>query len=217
MLDNDTAYSQACFPEPRTVCGITLKAYGIGHALTLRSIESPLIPSDNPKPVNFPDFFLALWVCSQSSTLGFNPAFAPLPIRWRIMSRIIGAYYVVAPDRLVAEAGKLISYVEESELFRPPIAIRNKDFCRVSSCPHFVPMQRTLAQFGFSDAEILNMPLRRAKWLHTAWLEHEGALRFATAHDEWVKQRMMQPDMIEWNKKIWEENRIKMAAKQAQN
>lgn len=59
------------------------------------------------------------------------------------------------------------------------------------------------------------MPLKKAKMLHAAWLEHEGALSFTTQADKDVIERMKDPANIAWNKKIREEAAKKVAAREA--
>jgi hypothetical protein len=212
VIENDQLYADACFPNERwTVCGVKLKPFSLGHALVLQSIGSPFLGFE---PIGLDDLMFALWVCSRDVTPGENPLRDKLPLSWRIHARFLKRIAEKDRQRIWNSAMAMQSYVFESLWFKPPIATRNNNLCRDSTCPLLVPMKRSLmTQWGRTEQEVYRMPLRQAKFEHCAWLEHEGALRFVTQADIEMVDLMKRTENVEWNKRVREENAKKMAEK----
>jgi hypothetical protein len=157
---------------------------------------------------------VALWVCSRPVEQNRNTASTKLPWRWKFWGKRLRKIAETNPERTWVSIQILQDYVFESLFFKPPIARKEEKLCRTSTCPTMLPMIRALMNhWRFSELEVLNMPLKKAKMLHAGWLEHEGALTFVTQSDLDVIECMKLPENIEWNKKIREEAAKKAAAK----
>lgn len=212
MIENDQLYADACFPKERwSVCGVRLKPFSIGHALILQSIGSPFLGFETPE---FDDLMRALWVCSRTVEPGQNTDNLKLPLSWRIASRFLRRIARRNPKRMWASICTMQEYVFDAMLFRPPIATRNSKLSRISTCPAFIPSKRALmASWGYSEREVLNMPMKQAKIEQAAWLEHEGALAFTTQADVDIVAATKKPENVAWAIRVREENARKMAEK----
>lgn len=212
MFDSDQLYADACFPKERwTVAGIKLEPFSLGHALILESIDSPFLDLREPE---FEDFMFALWICSRRVKPSENTIRLKLPLNWRIASYFLRKLAEKNKARILRSMSALQDYIFESLWFKPPISTRDNKLCRTSTCPSMIPMKRALmSSWGYSEAEVYNMPLRQAKIEQCAWLEHEGALKFTTQSDLDIVNVAMQPENLAWNAKVRADNARKMAAK----
>lgn len=205
MIDNDQLYAKSSFPlEPCSICGIEVPYFSLGHAIILQSVDSPFI--DGKTIPQFEHLMTALWVCHQPVRPFTNTATLPLPRKWRRDSWLLQKLWLRNERRLLVEITKLYAFIQDAINYRPPVASKNEKICRTSTCPEFLPIKRTLMNhYGYSEAEVLNMPIQQAKWEHYGWLEHERALDFSTRADQDVIERALQPESLEWNQRMWAE------------
>lgn len=183
--------------------------FSVGHALILQSLNSPFLDFSKPE---FNHLMDALWVCSQPVVPNQNTATRRLPIRWRIIAKFLQRVADKDAPRAWKSIETVQAYIFDALFFRPPIVKTNDKLYRQSSCPDLLPMVRSLMNhFGYSEAEVLNMPLKKAKMQHAGWLEHEGALEFKTQADEDVIEKLKSPEFAAWDKQIRAEAAKKMA------
>jgi hypothetical protein len=211
VIENDQIYADASFPTHQwRVSGVKLEPFSIGHAIILQSHNSPFLDFRSPE---FEDLMLALWICSRPVEPNRNPARDSLPRRWRWAARLLRGIAKDDPERTWVSIQMLQEYIFDSLWFKPPISTKNDKICRTSSCPTMIPMLRALQNhWRYTEREALNMPLKKAKMLHAAWLEHEGALQFVTQADKDTIEQMKKPENVAWNKRIREEAARKVAA-----
>jgi hypothetical protein len=213
VIENDQLYAESCFPlQSCSVAGIRLMPFSVGHTQILHTLNSPFLDFRTPE---FSDLMDALWVCSRPVVPNLNTSLKRLPFSWKIIARLLKWVADNQADRAWKSIEMVQAYVFDALFFKPPIVKKNDQLYRQSSCPDLLPMIRSLMNhYGYSETEVLNMPLKKAKMQHAGWLEHEGALEFSTKGDEDVIAKLKSPEFAAWDKKIREEAANRKAVKQ---
>jgi hypothetical protein len=212
VIENDQLYAETCFPlKIRSVAGIRLKPFSVGHWQLLQSLNSPFLDFRSPE---YKDFMAALWICSRPVVPNENTSLQKLPLYWKFIAGRLHKIADKEPVRFWGLIEKIQAYIFEPLFFKPPIVKKNTQLYRQSSCPDALPMIRSLMNhFRYSEAEVLNMPLMKAKMQHAGWLEHEGALEFQTKADTDIIDRLKSPEFAAWDKKVRAEAALRLAAK----
>lgn len=194
-------YEQAIFPEPCAPLGIRLEPFSVGHDLCLSAVDSPFIFGH--KEPGLSDLLTALLVCSQRIIPNQNPAARELPFRWKLLSWQVKWASILRPEAIEQAVLQVRQYIASADACRPRIN-RDTSLSRPSTVPMLLAQERALMNhYHLSPDAVLNMPVAEAEWKYLAWLEHEGAITFATREDddfmewakseevgEWVRQKM---------------------------
>jgi hypothetical protein len=186
------AYSDAMFPEGRTVFGVPLLPLCIGHALLLHRLRSPLIgaPSIARQPApeaeqcsalpGLGDLLLAVEICRRPG--------AQLPSRARMKWLGLQQLRFTELQKLRLEGRHLDGIRDFREYWNAahgtfPEIIRNPQ-ARDTGVPLLASLQIVLmGRLGFTPADALRTPVSAALWLVAGDSALRGDLKLKTDED----------------------------------
>lgn len=191
-----TAYSDAMFPEGRTVFGVPLLPLCIGQALLLHRLRSPLVCSGGLRPpaatdgghrppLQLPglgDLLLALEICRKPG--------AQLPSRARMKWLGLQQLRFTELQKLRLEGRYLDGIRDFREYWHDafthwPGVWAPKDAPRDSGVPLLAGLKcRLMAWLHVSEEQALATPIARARWDIAAHAAMEGNLQLRTAEEE---------------------------------
>ena len=179
----------ASVPEPRTVLGLRLKPFSLGHVILLNRIESAFVTGGVP---DYNDLAASVFICA----LTFEDALASFddPDRDRVMrlwhDRITGA------DRWSVRLGwrkpKLVDLADGCRLFSdyltehskvPKYSFNAEDF-REMECPQVQVVKMTLMRdLHIPEAELLNRSWGLCLWDYVTLKAMKGEVRLYKQED----------------------------------
>lgn len=162
---DDSAYYRSAIPEPRTVLGLPLRPFCLGHLIILTRFESPILL--DPATAISSDLLFAVFVCSRSyedclEALSSGEVFAWVADWSRQLTRPTFLQKIgLRPASSIDWAAKFKSFAEYvAEASKHP-TFSVEDNGRIRSLAQPLPaIVRTtlLAKTSLSDKEILNRP-----------------------------------------------------------
>jgi hypothetical protein len=179
MFDNGQAYADALIPVRASVAGIKLVPFSIGHGLHLQKQRSPIAGMWSGKTegkVNVGDMALAVWICSQQSTVGLST---------------VGGFWMRCSLRRIAKRvlrhgigrsqNELLDYIADG--FSSP-KMRMGEGSKVVGSPMLgMLMVSMMSHFGRNLADAMNTPVSFAIWNRSILLDEKGYAELWTPDD----------------------------------
>jgi hypothetical protein len=176
-VDQDIRYAKACKPDDWRIFGVGLRPYSVGHELLLSHIKGA--------EASLPFVLAAVFICAQT----YERAIAGLDWRWRLWALWVTLRCRFNRSLAASRAAMLADYMAEP-IKQLPGLWRNSKSSRTCTTPLPLLLKLDLMQhYGYSEREVLNMPLAQAMWERYAWLESEGAIEFVSATDDQVAKQ----------------------------
>lgn len=184
------SYNEAINPRQFIICSLELRPFSLGHYILLEQIESPFI-TDDPKASVEMDagmchFLMCLLVCSQT----YEDNVKMLEDR-KHLEKVVkefqkNLFKSMKNDKHWNIYHKLSLFKDYIKFFTEmPVFQVEHENKRVPSGIDWKQNLFTIAknEFGYSDSEILNMPLRRLFFEWCSYAEKNGAIRVQNADE----------------------------------
>lgn len=184
------SYNEAINPREFIICSAVLRPFSLGHYILLEQIESPFITDDPttsvPKDEGMTHFLMCLLVCSQ--TYEDNVKMFEDPIRLKKLAKAFQKNLLksMKKEKDWNIYAKLMLFKEYIRFFTTmPIFQVERESDKVPSGIDWKQNLFTMAknEWGYTDTEILNMPLRRLFFEWCSVGEKTGAIRVQNAEE----------------------------------
>lgn len=167
-------YARACYPDRRKILGRELRDFCAGYAELLDFVGYNAAES---RPA---DLLVAIRICSLPLHRARRYARAGGWKAWQLAALLL---FRMRPETFYAAAKAFQEYVAAAH-----VEVRvwpDKKNTRKSTCPAVLMAIRDLTNhYGYSEDQVLEMPLGKAEFHRLAYLESAGALDFFTDEDE---------------------------------
>lgn len=183
-------YSNAINPKVFTVCGVELKSFCMGHYLLLEQVNSPFLTDDPNSEIDWvsgiSQFYLTLLICAQSYEDGLTMLNNEKLMEKSCKQFVKNLKKTMKKERDWNIYSKIGSFKEYITYFTemPVFQVERKNNGMGSG----IDWKQTLFtiaknEWGYSDSEILNMPLRRLFSEWCSYAEKNGGIRVQTAEE----------------------------------
>lgn len=183
-------YANAAIPLDFTICGVALKPFCLGHMMILEKFDSPFVSDDVENSASLSDaiahFYFALLICAHSYeddlTLCNNDNL--LKATFETFVKNLLANMKLQTDWNIYE--KIASYKEYVRHYtQMPVFQVEQQNNKVPSGIDWKQNIFTIAkmEFGYTETEILNMPLCRLFYEWCSYAEKNGAIRVQNEYE----------------------------------
>lgn len=170
----DKDFAEHFLPDRWTILGVKLPPFKVGHLLLLDRVESPYVTGLDRRQE---DLLTAIYIAAQSYTKASENLWRKMSMAWRWWT-------FRQADKLNA---KHDYFLREDEKFAAMLTLARGGVPQVY---HDVEGEKTHApyamiligdlmrHFGYSESEVLEMPLLKANYMREKMLLDEGAASF---------------------------------------
>lgn len=170
---------------PRVRClGVVLQPFALGHLLTLRAIGSRFVIGEFPL---FEDLIAGAFICAHT----WEENQMLLRSKWRRNARLKMWGWLAGRFDVPANLVALDSHIRSGQELAETVKSRGAS-TRYLVSEWEARLFAYLRSIGYSDSEILNMPLLRAHALFVAYLEENNLMEFKSRRAIAVEDRMTQ-------------------------
>lgn len=184
------SYNEAINPHKYIICAMELRPFSLGHYVILEQVKSPFISSDPDNAIGMEDgsahFLFCLLICS----LTFEECLKVLDDR-KLFLKLIkkvekNLLKSMKKDRdwnLFYKVGMFKEYIRF--FTEMPVFQVEENSPSVPSGIDWKQNLFTIArnEWGYTDSEILNMPMRRLFFEWCSYAEKNGAIRVQNADE----------------------------------
>lgn len=191
-------YNEAINPKSFVICSLELKPFSLGHYILLEQIQSPFL-TDNPDTsveleFGLTHFLMCLLICGQSYEDGLTMLSDDAVLRSTVRTFQKNLFKSMKKDKNWNVYEKLFMFKEYIRYFTqmPIFQIETKS----DRAPSGIDWKQNLFtiaknEWGYTDSEILNMPLRRLFFEWCSYAEKGGGIRVQNANEmEFLKMAL---------------------------
>jgi hypothetical protein len=184
------SYNEAINPRQFIICSLELRPFSLGHYILLEQIESPFITDDPNQSVEMEyglcHFLMCLLICSQ--TYEDNVKMLNEKEHLQVVVKVFQKNLLksMKKDKQWNIYHKLMLFKEYIKFFTemPVFQVEQKN----DKAPSGIDWKQNLFtiaknEWGYSDSEILNMPLRRLFFEWCSFAEKSGSIRVQNADE----------------------------------
>ena len=171
-MDFDRDFAEAVLPDRWKAAGLRLAPFAVGHKLLLHRIGSPFATGEGT--VGAAELMDAVWICSRPYAEGVSSIGRGPGLRWKLWSALT-AVRLSNPEIFKRECAAFTAYIEAAH--KRPAKVRTDSEAGTTSAPFVMLLVRDLMNHhGYSFAELMEMPLRRAVFERFGILEIDGTV-----------------------------------------
>ncbi len=191
MGNNDTTqvrYGEALFTNVFTICGVRLRPFSLGHLILLETLSNPLIHSEKIEMTfeeSIGHFFIALLICGMT----YEDAVILLTDE-KIFSEEIKRFCDNLVENMKIEPDwnipyKLTAFNEymKKHLEMPYYDEKTTNTESPSGTDWKSSIFVIFKKMGYTESEILNMPLRKLFLEWATFAESEGAIKVMNSYE----------------------------------
>ena len=190
MNSTPFSYNEAINPKKFIICSLELKSFSLGHYILLEQIHSPFITDDPNASVEMSEgmshFLMCLLVCSQTYEDNLRMFDDPDLMQKLVKSFQKNLFKSMKKEKDWNIYQKVMLFKQYIRFFTemPVFQIETKSD-KVPSGIDWKQNLFTIAknEWGYSDSEILNMPLRRLFFEWCSYGEKNGSIRVQNADE----------------------------------
>lgn len=185
-------FLEAAIPEPVRVFGLRLRPFSLGHLLLLDRLGSPYIRGGN---IGINDLLLAVWICArgfrENTELLDSSEFWSKVKAWK-RSVVIGRWLLALTLRKFEFAPRFVAfhnYMRSGQEI-PKYFFESGKFSQSMGAPWMQTVRvRAIRDLGYSQDEVMDMPLSLLLWDYITLSELDGNVRIfdKQEHEEMTK------------------------------